>query len=119
MRLGAQRVKHPRELDRDVSRTDNNHRLGLLFDVKEAVRVDTERSTGNLVVGRDGGPATDGDVEDLGFDLVGLGTVPAGDFDLVGREELGPALVVIDLVVDEVLLAGMSIQGNSKGRWTY
>lgn len=108
VRLRPQCVKDTRQLNGNVPRPHHDDRLGLFLDIKESIRVDTVLCARDVIVGRNSGPATDGDIEDFGFDLVGLGTIPAGDLDFVGREELGPALVVVDLVVDEVLLTAGS-----------
>lgn len=107
MRLRAEGVEHPSELNSDISGSNDDDSLGLLLNVKEPVRVDTVLCAGNVVIGRDGRSTADGDVEHLGFDSVRLAPVPRSDFDLVGRDELGPAFVVVDFVVDEVLLANL------------
>lgn len=109
MRLTPQRMKHPRQLHRDIPRPHHRHPLWLLLDLKEPVRVDPVRSTGDVVLRRDGRASADGDDDFFGGDGVG-GAVVFGDFDFVFGDEGAPALVVVDLVVDEVLLA--TIESN-------
>jgi hypothetical protein len=61
----AQRIENPSELDSNIPRPYHDDALRLLLDVEESVRVDSVRSTRNLLVGRDRRSAADGDVEDL------------------------------------------------------
>lgn len=104
MRLRTQSIENTRELNSDIPRPNNDDSLGLLFDIKEPVRVYTVFSTGDGVGSRNGRSAAYGDGEDFGFYSVFL-TVSSGYLDFVRRDETGPAFVVIDFVIDEILLA--------------
>ncbi len=104
VRLCAERVEHARELDGNVSGANDGDALGLLLDVEEAVRVDAVGRAGDLVIGRNGRPAADGNDNLLGLDRVRR-AVSLFNLDLVLVDEGGVALVIVDLVVDQVLLA--------------
>lgn len=106
--LGAKAVEDASELDGNVAGTDDSDALGLRLDVEEAVRVDAERSAGDLGVGGDRRLATDGNDNLLGLDLV-RGAVVLLDVERVLVDERGVALVVVDLVVGKVTVAGMSV----------
>lgn len=101
--LCAQRVENTGQLDRDVTGTDNSNPLGLLLDVKEAVRVDTVGCPGNLLVRGDSGSPSNSDNKLFGSDGV-FGTVGPFDLNLVLVEERSVSFMVIDLVVHQVLL---------------
>lgn len=102
--LRAKGVEHTGQLDGDVSGSNDDDSLGLSVDVKEAIRVDTVFGTGDLIVGGDCGSPSDGNGDLLRFDFVGRAVVRL-NLEGVGIEEGSVALVVVDLVVDQVLLA--------------
>lgn len=94
--LDAERIEHARELDRNVPRTDESDLLGQGSDIEEAVAVGAELGAGDLRSGRR--VAADSDEDLFGVDGC-LGAVVEGDFDFVAREDLGPAVDVLDLVI--------------------
>lgn len=102
--LRAEGVEHTGKLDGNVSGSNDDDSLWLSVDVKEAIRVDAVLGTRNLVVGGNSGSTTDGNGDLLCFDFVGRAVVRL-DLEGVGIEERGVSLVVVDLVVDQVLLA--------------
>jgi hypothetical protein len=102
--LRAEGVEHTSQLDGDISGSNDDDSLGLTVDVKEAIRVDTVFGTGDLIVGGDCGSPSDGNGDLLRFDFVGRAVVRL-NLEGVGIEEGSVALVVVDLVVDQVLLA--------------
>lgn len=105
--LRAEGVEHTGQLDGNVSGSNDDDSLGLSVDVKEAIRVDTVFGTGDLIVGGDCGSPSDGNGDLLGLDFVGRAVVRF-DLEGVGIEERSVALVVVDLVVDQVLLAELN-----------
>ncbi len=101
VRLDAERVEHARKLDGDVPGADQGHLLGQGGDVEEAVAVDAVLGAGDRRGG--GRVAAGGDEDLLGVDHR-LGAVVERHLDRVGRDDLGPAVHVLDLVVGEVAL---------------
>jgi len=105
--LRSEGVEDTSKLDSNVSGADDSDPLGLLLNFEESIRVDSVRSTGDLVVGRDGRTSTNSNDNLLGLDVV-RGSVVSSDLDLVLVYERCPTLMVGDLVVDQVLLTAES-----------
>lgn len=104
MSLRSERVEDSSEFNSNVSRTDDGDTFGLFFNIKESIRVDTVRSTWNLLIAWNGRSPSDGNGDLFSFDLV---LFPIETFDLEGIlvNERSVSFMVIDLVIDEVLLA--------------
>lgn len=101
MSLCAEGVEHAGEFDSNVTGADDGDLLGLLLDVEEAVRVDTELGARDR--GRNARVTTDSDEDLLGVDE-DLRSVIESHLGLVLGQQLTPAVKVLDLVVDEVSL---------------
>jgi len=118
--LRAERVEHPGELDGDVPCSDDCDAFRLFLNVEETVRVDSVGCTWNVVVGRNGRSTTYGDGDLLRLDLVRL-AVERLDRERVGVDKRCVALVVVDLIVDQVFLAIVSWfrkgLGSASGLW--
>ena len=101
--LAAERVEHARELDRDVARADDRDALRLLREVEEAVRVDTEARTGDLVLRRDRRSPARRDHNLVGVERV-RATIGALDFDGAGGCHDGFPVVELDAFLRDVVV---------------
>lgn len=104
VRLRSQRVEHSSQLHTDVPSTDHGHSLGLGLDIKEPIRIDTVRSSRDLVIAWDSGSSANGYTDLLGFDLV-FAPICLLDLDGVGVDKGGPAFVVVDVLLLQVPVA--------------
>jgi hypothetical protein len=86
VRLCAERVEYASQFDRDITSTDDGNPLGLFLDIEKAVRVDTVRCAGDLVVRGNSGSTADSDDKLFRPDGV-LGAVGPFNLDLVLVEE--------------------------------
>ena len=101
--LAAERVEDTGDLDRDVARADDRDALWLLGEVEEAVRVDAEARTGDLVFAGDGRATTGRDADVRGVERV-LGAVGAGNLHRGRRRHACVAMVVLDLLFRDVVV---------------
>jgi hypothetical protein len=118
MGIRTEGIEYTSEFNRDISSTNHNDPLGLFFNVKESIRVDTIRSTGDIIVGRDSGSTTDGNHDLLGFDLV-FRSVLLGDFNSMGIDEFSPAIMVIYILLVQVGLADSQLAPFQEAKLAY
>ena len=107
MRLCTKSVEHTSELDGDVSSTNDDDLLWLFLNIKEPIRVDTVRSSWDLIIGRNGRSTTDSYCDLLGLDLV-FRSVVLRDFEGVRVDEFGPSFMVVYFLLAEVGLTTWS-----------
>ena len=69
--LGSEGVEDTGELDGNVTGSYHNDPLGLVFEFKETIRVDTEACSGDFLIRGDYWMAADGDTDVIGLDSVG------------------------------------------------
>jgi len=94
--LGAEGVEHAGQLDGDVAGADDGDFLGLALEVEEAVAGDAQLAAGD--VRRFVGVSAGGEQDVLGFDRR-LGAVVQHHLGFVLRQQVRPAVYVLDLVV--------------------
>ena len=114
MGICTKSIENTSEFNSDISSTNNNDSLGLFFNIKESIRVDTVRSTGDIIIGGNGRSTTDGNHDLLRFHLV-LCSILLGDFDSVGIDKFGPSIMIVYVLLVQVALADhqlMSISVN-------
>ena len=95
MGLGSEGVEDTCEFDSDVASADDDNSFRLVFEVEEAIRGDTEASSGNFLVRGDGGMTTGGDANVIGLDGVRFLT-RLRDLDLGGGNDGSVAVEKID-----------------------
>ena len=108
MGICAESVEDSSEFNSDITSTNHDDPLGLFFNIKESIGVDTVRGSWNLIVGRDSRSTTDGDHDFLRFDLV-FRSVLLGDFDSVRIDKFSPSIMVIYILLVQVTLANSQL----------
>jgi hypothetical protein len=69
--LGSEGVEDAGELDGNVTGSDHNDPLRLVFELKETIRADTEACSGDFLIRGNGWMAAYGDADVIGLDSAG------------------------------------------------